>query len=170
MCPFLFVTELRLTYSQLLTEDCPFSQRRTVPTSISKLVLTLIDAHLGAFTHNNDGVWATLADGPLARCQPRNLVADDVGTQSHHRRQGPAKARETPPHMHMSIHTHTSNARTRQHIYIHTCMHAWLHTQTHTQTQTQLELPEDGQTDSLMCVSPEQDSVQPVIDARSVVK
>ncbi|KAJ4938097.1 hypothetical protein JOQ06_002723, partial [Pogonophryne albipinna] len=70
-------TQLRLTYSQLLTEDCPFSQRRTVPASIPELVLTLIDAHLGAFAHNNDGVRAALADGPLARCQPGNLVADD---------------------------------------------------------------------------------------------
>lgn len=87
----LLVKEPRLTYSQLLTEDCPFSQRRAVPASISELVLTLIDAHLGAFADNDDGVWAALADGSLARSQPRNLVADDVGTQSHHRGQSPAK-------------------------------------------------------------------------------
>lgn len=110
--------EPRLTYSQLLTEDCPFSQRGTVPASISKLVLTLIDAHLGAFTYNDDGVWATLADGPLARCQPGNLVADDVGTQSHHWGQGPAKVRET--------HTHS---------FIHT--HQWTHTNTNIHTHTE---------------------------------
>lgn len=74
----------RLTYSQLLTEDRPLSQRRTVPASVTELVLALVDSHLGAFTHNNDGVRAALADGPLARCQPRDLVADDVGTQSYH--------------------------------------------------------------------------------------
>lgn len=81
---FHFQTEPRLTYSQLLAEDRPLSQRRAVPASIPELVLTLIDAHLGAFAHNDDGVRATLADSPLARCQPRDLVADDVGTQSHH--------------------------------------------------------------------------------------
>lgn len=141
--PFHFVIEPRLTYSQLLAEDCPLSQRRTVPASISELVLTLIDAHLSTFAHNNDGVRATLADSPLARCQPGNLVADDVGTQSHHWGQGPAKVRET--------HVHT-------------------HSYTHTHIQTQLELPEDGQTDSFMWDSPEQDSIWPVIDVRSVVK
>lgn len=141
LCPFPSVIEPRLTYSQLLTEDCPLSQRRTVPASISELVLTLIDAHLGAFTHNNDGVRAALADGPLARCQPRNLVADDVGTQSHHRGQGPAVKvkRNTPPHVHMSIRTQPSiKTQTYAHVstHIHTCMHAWLHTQTHTNTES----------------------------------
>ncbi len=151
--PFPSVIEPRLTYSQLLTEDCPFTQRRTVPASISELVLTLIDAHLSAFAHNNDGVRAALADCPLARCQPGNLVADDVGTQSYHRGQGPAKVRETHAHMHSYTQTHT---------------HQWTHRRT--QTQTQLELPEDGQTDSLMWDSPEQDSIQPVMDVRSVGK
>lgn len=79
-----FETVHRLTYSQLLAEDCPLPQRRTVPASVPELVLTLIDAHLGTFAHNNDGVRAALADSPLARCQAGYLVADDVGTQSHH--------------------------------------------------------------------------------------
>lgn len=131
LCPLPSVKEPRLTYSQLLTEDCPLPQRRTVPASISELVLTLIDAHLGTFAHNNDGVWAALADGPLARCQPRNLVADDVGTQSHHRGQGPAKVRETHQHHH-----------TRRHAFIQTSVDTHASTErekeTHTHTQTQV--------------------------------
>lgn len=126
-----FVTEPRLTYSQLLTEDCPLPQRRTVPASVSELVLTLVDAHLGAFTHNNDGVRAALADGPLAWCQPGDLVADDVGTQSHHRRQGPAKkAREnTTPHVHVSVRTQhiSTGTNTRAHCDTRACIVAHTH-------------------------------------------
>ncbi len=123
LCHLPFAIEPRLTYSQLLAEDCPFSQRRTVPASVSELVLTLIDAHLGAFAHNDDGVRAALADGPLARCQPGNLVADDVSTQSHHRGQSPVKVRET----HVRMYSYT-----QRHTHMHRCTHRQTHTHTHT--------------------------------------
>lgn len=79
----------RLTYSQLLSEDCPFTQGWAVPPAVAELVLTLIDAQLCPFTDDNDSIGATLAEGSLTGCQPRYLVADDVCTQSYHRGQCP---------------------------------------------------------------------------------
>lgn len=81
----------RLTYSQLLSEHRPLSQRRAVPPAVPELVLALVDAQLGAFADDDDGVGATLAEGPLTGGQSWDLVADYVGTQSHHRGQGPAE-------------------------------------------------------------------------------
>lgn len=125
---FHFPIEARLTYSQLLAEDRPLSQRRAVPAAVPELVLTLIDAHLSAFAHNNDGVRATLTDSPLARRQPGNLVADDVGAQSHHRGQGPAEnRRNTCAQISTNTHTHTSGCRHKL---------------------SRLDLPEDSQMDS----------------------
>ncbi|TNN43891.1 hypothetical protein EYF80_045913 [Liparis tanakae] len=53
------------------TEDVVHSEscNTEFPASIPELVLALIDAHLGAFAHDDDGVRAALADGPLARIQ-----------------------------------------------------------------------------------------------------
>lgn len=76
----------RLTYSQLLSKHCPLAQGRAVPPTVSELVLTLIDAQLGALADDDDGVWATLAEGSLTGGQSWDLVADDVCTQSYHRR------------------------------------------------------------------------------------
>ena len=36
----------------------------------------------------------TLADGSLSRGQPRNFIADDVGTQGHHCGQGSVEGKE----------------------------------------------------------------------------
>lgn len=84
----------RLTYSKLLPKDGPLPQSRAVPAAIAELVLTLVDAQLRALPNDDDGVRAALADGPLARRQPRDLIADDIGTQGHHRGKGPAKNSE----------------------------------------------------------------------------
>lgn len=84
----------RLTYSQLLSEDSPLPQGGAIPPAVAKLVLTLIDAQLGALPHHDDGIRAALADGPLTRGQPRDLVADDVSAQSYHRGQRPMGGRD----------------------------------------------------------------------------
>lgn len=80
----------RLTYSQLLSEDRPLPQGRAVPAPVAELVLALVDAQLGALADDDDGVRATLAEGPLTGCQSWYVVADDVGAQGHHGGQRPA--------------------------------------------------------------------------------
>lgn len=81
----------RLTYSELLSKDGPLAQGGAVPTTIAELVLTFVNAKLCAFTDDNDGVWASLAKSPLTRGQSWDFIADDVGAQSYHRRQGPVE-------------------------------------------------------------------------------
>lgn len=83
----------RLTYSQLLSEDRPLPQGRAVPAPVAELVLALVDAQLGALANDDDGVRATLAEGPLTGCQSWYVVADDVGAQGHHGGQRPAGMR-----------------------------------------------------------------------------
>lgn len=70
-----------------MSEHRPLAQGRAVPAAVPELVLALIDAELGALADDDDGVGATLAEGSLPGGQSRDLVADDVGPQSYHRRQ-----------------------------------------------------------------------------------
>lgn len=72
-----------------MSKDCPLSQGGAVPAAVAELVLTLIDAQLGAFADDDDGVGATLAEGSLTRSQAWDLVADDVRPQGHHGGQCP---------------------------------------------------------------------------------
>lgn len=72
--------ENRLTYSQLLSKDGSLAQRRAVPAAVAELVLTLVDAELGAFANDNDGIGATLTEGSLTGGQSGDLVADDIGS------------------------------------------------------------------------------------------
>lgn len=83
----------RLTYSELLSKDGPLAQGGAVPAAIAELVLALVDAQLGAFADDNDGIRASLAKSPLTWGQSWDFIADDVSTQSYHRGQGPAKRR-----------------------------------------------------------------------------
>lgn len=76
-----------LTYSELLPEDRLLAKGGAVPAAEAELVLALVDAHLRALPYHNDGIGPALADGTLPWGQARNLVADDVGSQSHHGRQ-----------------------------------------------------------------------------------
>lgn len=85
-----------LTYSELLPEDSLLTESRAVPASEAELVLALVDAHLRPLPDHDDGIGPALADGTLPRGQARNLVADDVGSQGHDRRQRSAKRDETP--------------------------------------------------------------------------
>lgn len=55
----------RLTYSELLSEHCPFPQGGAVPAPIAELVLALVDSQLGTLANDDDGIGATLADGSL---------------------------------------------------------------------------------------------------------
>lgn len=80
-----------LTYSQLLSKDRPLAQGRAVPAAVAELVLTFVDAELGAFADDDDGVGATLTEGPLTGGQSWYLVADDVCAQRHHRGQRPKR-------------------------------------------------------------------------------
>lgn len=78
-----------LTYSQLLSEDSAFTQRRAVPAAVSELVLAFVDAQLCPLSDHDDGVWPALADGALAGCETGDLIADDVRTKGHHRGKSP---------------------------------------------------------------------------------
>lgn len=79
----------RLTYSQLLSENRPLAQGWAVPAAVAELILTLVDAQLGAFADDDDGIGASLTEGSLTRGQSRDLVADDVCTESNHRGECP---------------------------------------------------------------------------------
>ncbi len=78
-----------LTYSQLLSEDGAFTQRRAVPAAVSELVLAFVDAQLCPLSDHDDGVRPALADGALAGCETGDLIADDVRTKGHHRGKSP---------------------------------------------------------------------------------
>lgn len=77
-----------------MSEDGPLSQGRAVPAAVAELVLTLVDAQLSPFADDDDGVGAALTEGSLAWGQSRYLIADDVGTQSHHGGQRPGAERK----------------------------------------------------------------------------
>lgn len=72
-----------------MSKDCPRAQGRAVPAAVAELVLTLVDAQLGTFADDDDGIRATLAQGSLTRGQSGHFVADDVSTQSDHRGECP---------------------------------------------------------------------------------
>lgn len=82
-------TNQALTYSQLLSEDGAFTQRRAVPAAVSELVLAFVDAQLCPLSNHDDGVRPALADGALAGCETGDLIADDVRTKGHHRGKSP---------------------------------------------------------------------------------
>lgn len=73
------------THFEFLSEDSALSQRGAVPAAIAELKLTLVQAHLGAFSYDYDGVRPALADCPLSGSQAWDLVTDDACTQSYHR-------------------------------------------------------------------------------------
>lgn len=83
----------RLTCSQLLSKDGPLAQGWAVPAAVAELVLTLVDAQLGTFADDDDGIGAALAEGSLPRGQSGDFVADDVSTQSYHRGECPGRRR-----------------------------------------------------------------------------
>lgn len=85
-----------LTYSELLPEDSLLTEGRAVPAAEAELVLALVDAHLRPLPDHDDGIGPALADGTLPRGQTGDLVADDVGSQGHDRRQRSAKGDKTP--------------------------------------------------------------------------
>lgn len=68
------------THFQLFSEDCPLPKRRTVPSPVPELKLTLVDAHLGSLSNDDNGIGATLADYPLSGGQTRDLVTDYART------------------------------------------------------------------------------------------
>lgn len=68
------------THFQLFSEDCPLAERRTIPAPVPELKLTLVDAHLGALSDDDNGIGATLADYPLSGGQTRDLVTDYART------------------------------------------------------------------------------------------
>lgn len=65
---------------QLFSEDCPLSKRRAVPAPVFELKLTLVDAHLGSLSDDDNGIGATLADNPLSGGQTGDLVTDYART------------------------------------------------------------------------------------------
>lgn len=73
------------THFELLAEDGALPQRRAVPAAIAELKLTLVQAHLRAFSYDDDGVGPALADRPLSGSQAWDLVTDDACAQSYHR-------------------------------------------------------------------------------------
>ncbi len=83
-----------MTYSQLLSEDGAFTQRRAVPAAVSELVLAFVDAQLCPPLDHDDGVRPALADGALAGCETGDLIADDVRTKGHHRGKSPVGQRD----------------------------------------------------------------------------
>lgn len=68
------------THFQLFSEDRPLPQCRTVPAPVFELKLTLVDAHLGPLSDDDNGIGATLADNPLSRGQTGDLVTDYART------------------------------------------------------------------------------------------
>lgn len=68
------------THFQLFSEDCPLSKRRAVPAPVFELKLTLVDAHLGSLSDDDNGIGATLADNPLSGGQTGDLVTDYART------------------------------------------------------------------------------------------
>ncbi|KAA8590871.1 hypothetical protein FQN60_001814 [Etheostoma spectabile] len=60
--------------------DCPLSKRRAVPAPVFELKLTLVDAHLGSLSDDDNGIGATLADNPLSGGQTGDLVTDYART------------------------------------------------------------------------------------------
>lgn len=72
------------THFELLPEDGALAQRRAVPAAVAELKLTLVQAHLRAFSYDDDGVGPALADRPLSGSQAWDLVTDDARTQSYH--------------------------------------------------------------------------------------
>lgn len=73
------------THFELLAEDSALPQCRAVPAAVAELKLTLVQAHLRAFSYDDDGVWPALADRPLSGSQAWDLVTDDACAQSYHR-------------------------------------------------------------------------------------
>ena len=73
-------TDRQHTHFQLFSEDRPLSERRAVPAAVFELELTLVDAHLGSLSNDDNGIGAALADDPLPRSQTRDLVTDDART------------------------------------------------------------------------------------------
>lgn len=74
-----------------MSKDGPLAQGRAVPPAVAELILTLIDAQLGALANDDDGVGATLAEGSLPGGQSRDLVADDVRAEGYHRGERPGQ-------------------------------------------------------------------------------
>ena len=73
------------THFELLAEDGALPQCRAVPAAVAELKLTLVQAHLRAFSYDDDGVGPALADRPLSGSQAWDLVTDDACAQSYHR-------------------------------------------------------------------------------------
>lgn len=73
------------THFELFSEDGALPQCRAVPAAIAELKLTLVQAHLRAFSYDDDGVGPALADRPLSGSQAWDLVTDDARAQSYHR-------------------------------------------------------------------------------------
>lgn len=73
------------THFELLAEDGALPQCRAVPAAVAELKLTLVQAHLRAFSYDDDGVGPALADRPLSGGQAWDLVTDDACAQSYHR-------------------------------------------------------------------------------------
>lgn len=73
------------THFELLPEDGALPQSRAVPAAVAELKLTLVEAHLWAFSYDDDGVRPALADRPLSGSQAWDLVTDDARAQSYHR-------------------------------------------------------------------------------------
>lgn len=88
------LVERQRTHFQLLPEDGPLSQGRAVPAPVAKLELALVDAHLGPFPNDDNSVGPALADRPLPGGETRDLVADDAGSQGHHRGKTPATTKD----------------------------------------------------------------------------
>ena len=74
-----------------MSKHSPLPQGRAVPAAVAELVLTLVDAQLGALADDDDGIGATLTEGSLTGGQSRYLVADDVCAQSDHGGQRPGQ-------------------------------------------------------------------------------
>lgn len=68
------------THFQLFSEDCPLPERGAIPAPVFELKLTLVDAHLGSLSDDDNGIGATLADNPLSGGQTGDLVTDYART------------------------------------------------------------------------------------------